>query len=379
MMDLGNLPEVTFAQKDVSSILDDMISGYEAVYLEQTGTAITLYPGDPVRIYLYSQALREFQLRQLIDFSAKQNLLKYASGDYLENIGAPFVERLQPQYATVTEQFTLSAAQTVIQTIPKGTRCSSASNIYFATTEDVEIPVGSTSVSIVLTCNAAGSSGNNFSPGQINILVDPLPWIKSVSNVSTSQGGSDIESDDNLRERIYEAPEGFSTAGPEGAYIFFVKQYNQAVSDVKISSPSAGQVDIRVLLANGEIPDGTFLSGIEDYLNDNNKRPLTDSLTIAAPDVVNYDINLKYYISLDNAISASTIQASVNQAVQDYITWQKTKIGRDINTSELITKIISAGAKRVEITSPTYTVITDNQVAIASANVSITYGGLEDD
>jgi len=106
---------------------------------------------------------------------------------------------------------------------------------------------------------------------------------------------------------------------------------------------------------------------------------LTDNVQTNAPDTVNYDINLVYYISTDDSTSASTIQANVNTAIQDYILWQKSKIGRDINSDELKTRIKNAGAKRSVITSPVYTALTDTKIAISSTNISVTYGGLEDD
>lgn len=379
-MDLKNLPDVEFAQKDIDSILSDMINGYQQAYYAQTGEQITLYPGDKIRIFLYSQALREFQLRQLIDFSAKQNLLKYSTGDYLINLGAfQDVEKNEETYATVTEQFNLSASQADIQTIHKGTRLSPSNNgIFFETIEAIEVPAGSLSITATIQCTTAGTVGNDFTPGQINILVDPLPWIASVSNIDTSQGGADIESEDNYRERIHEAPEGFSVAGPRGAYEYFAKSYNQSISDVKVSSPSPGTVDVRVLLESGEIPTTTFLQGLWEYLSDKKRRPLTDNVNVNAPTIVNYDITFIYYILSDNSAVASTIQANVNQAVQDYIAWQKSKIGRDINPSELISRIIKAGAKRVALTNPVYVALTDTQIAF-SANVTVNYGGLEDD
>lgn len=383
MMDLSNLPDVTFVTKDVDTILSEMINNYQDAYYKQTGNQITLYPGDEIRIFLYSQALREFQLRQLIDFSAKQNLLKYSVDDYLDNLGAfQDTPRLQADYATVPEQFNLSAPQSTAQTIPKGTRITLNSNsngIYFATTEDIAVPAGNTSVTAVLECTKSGSIGNGFTPGQLNVLADPLPWIASVINLDVSQGGSDIESNDNYRERIHEAPEGFSVAGPEGAYLYFAKKYNSNVLDIKLNSPSPGTLDMRVLLTRGELPTATFLSGLKSYLSDKTIRPLTDNLGVNAADEVNYDINLTYYILSENSAMVDTIKNNVAQAVEDYKLWQRSKIGRDINPDELTAKIKSAGAKRTVITSPTYTALTGTQVAIPSVNVTVTYGGLEDD
>lgn len=56
----------------------------------------------------------------------------------------------------------------------------------------------------------------------------------------------------------------------------------------------------------------------------------------------------------------------------------KSKLGRDINPSELISRIIMAGAKRVEITSPVYTKIEPTQVAILESNNS-SLGEIEDE
>ena len=129
MIDLNSLPDVTFAQKDIETILNDTISEYEQAYYVQYGIKKKLYPGDPIRVFLYSQALREFQLRQVIDFSAKQNLLKYAVGPYLKHIGASRdTPILEASKAAVTQKFVLSAPQATTQIIPLGTRVSPGNN-----------------------------------------------------------------------------------------------------------------------------------------------------------------------------------------------------------------------------------------------------------
>ena len=74
----------------------------------------------------------------------------------------------------------------------------------------------------------------------------------------------------------------------------------------------------------------------------------------------------------------------MNEAVGEYIKWQTTEIGKDINPSELIKRVMTAGAKRVTVSSPTFTSIGSTSVAQIALNgsgspdVTITYGGLED-
>lgn len=57
--------------------------------------------------------------------------------------------------------------------------------------------------------------------------------------------------------------------------------------------------------------------------------------------------------------------------------WQRGALGRDINPSELIHRIIQAGVKRVEITEPAFTQLLASQVA-GEQEVNLILGGLED-
>ena len=373
-----NLPDINFVNKDVETLLSEMVSEYEEAYFNATGERKTLADGDPIRIWIYAQALRLYGAYQLIDYSAKQNLLKYSSGNILDHLGARVgVIRLPASAAVATQKFTLSSVRPNPVAIPLGTRVS-AGNVFFATLEYAEIPAGELSIETEVRCLDPGTIGNGFAPGEINTLVDPIPFVESTENIDTSQGGADVEDDNSLRERIFLRPESFSTAGPRQAYIYFVKEFSSNIADVNVVSPSPGVVDIRFILQNGELPDSAIINGVLDYLSADIRRPLTDNVTANAPDVVNYDIDLTYYIKSSDSSFTSNIQAAVNQAVAEYVLWQKTKIGRDINPSELICRILSAGAKRVEIVEPEFIPLTDIQVAHA-VNVTVNYGGLEDE
>ena len=91
-----------------------------------------------------------------------------------------------------------------------------------------------------------------------------------------------------------------------------------------------------------------------------------------------YDIDLTYYISSNDEDIAQNIQDAVDQAISDYQKWQKTKIGRDINPDELKSRIKEAGAKRSVVAAPVFTQVQKTEVA-AAANITINYGGLEDE
>lgn len=195
-------------------------------------------------------------------------------------------------------------------------------------------------------------------------------------NTTLSEGGADVESDEDLRERIWIAPESYSCAGSEGAYIFHTKSASALISDVAIHSPQPGYVDVYVMLKDGSIPSTEMLNKIANRLNGKKVRPLTDTVTVKAPTTFYYDINLEYYISDDDSAQASQIIRAVNQAVDDFIKWQSEGLGRDLNPSELIKRVMAAGVKRVNVISPVFTPL-DNFSAALVRNKTLNYEGLE--
>lgn len=370
---LKNLPQIEFISTDVGEIETNIITVYEGI------SGRKLAPGDPVRLFLQAIAAIIAQQKVLINYAAKQNLLAYAEGDYLDHIGALVkTERLPAKAAQTTVRFTISPPQPQAVIIPAGTRVTPDRQLFFATVQATTVPAGATQIDVVAECTIPGTIGNGWQVGQINKLVDPLPWIQKVENITISSGGVDEEDDDSYKERIRQAPESFSVAGPEGAYKYWARTAHQDIIDVSVTSPSPGQVEIRPLMKDGQIPGQEILDAVADICNDKEIRPLTDQVLVLAPEIVNYDINLTYWISQENATVAASIQEAVTKAVDDYQAWQRSRLGRDINPSELIAKVMQAGAKRVEVTTPTFTQLTAAQVAIANT-VTITYGGLEDD
>jgi len=377
---IENLPEVSFIDDmTLNDTLTTMINDYQDKYKELTGTSITLAKADTNRLILNACALQIYQGYQFIDRAGKQDLLKYSYGIFLDNLGAlRGVTRNTAQPAKVIVRFTLSTARESTISIPIGTRVA-AGEVFFESTEYKEIYAGNTSIDIKMECTQDGEVGNGFLAGEITTLVDPIGYVASVSNTTASSSGSETEEDKRYVERIYLAPSSYSVAGPEDAYIYWVKTYSSDIADVGVKSPLASVIDIRFILTGGEIPDVTAIQGLQDYITDKKIKPLTDHVIVAAPDVIAYTIELSYWIKKSSASNAVAIQNKVNAAISDYITWQCVKIGRDINPSELIKRIMAAGAKRVEITTPAYTVVTNNTAVASLSTQSVTYGGLEDD
>lgn len=336
------LAPVNFLETDAETIRSQIITGFEKA------SGDTLAAGDPRRLFLLSIADVIIQQRTAINLAAQQNLLSYAQGGYLDALGQLLaVERMAESKAVTTIEFTLSQALGSVYTIPAGTQVTNGV-VTFETDEDLLIPIGQTKGEVSASCTVAGPVGNDYLAGQISTIVTPMTFVSGAQNTTITTGGADAESDPDFADRIRLAPNSFSVAGPEKAYVYHAKSVSPAIIDVKVDSPTPGEVDVYVLLIDGTLPTEDTLEQIEEHLSDENIRPLTDYVVVKAPTASNYEIELHYWISQEDSSKAAQIQADVEAAVEQYRLWQQTKIGRDITPGKLLQLVFAAGASRVD-------------------------------
>lgn len=370
-----SLPAVNFLTVDAEAIESSILTTYEKV------AGRSLAQGDPVRLFLLSVASEIINLRNEVNIAAQSNLISYARGAFLDSLGAYFaVTRLPAAQAKTTLRFTLSTALSTDYTISAGTIVTNGT-VSFATDEECIIAAGSLTADAAATCTEAGAVGNDYAAGQIATLVEPLAYVRSAENITTTADGADEESDASLADRIRLAPNAFSVAGPRKAYIFHAKSVSSAVIDVSVESPTPGLVNIYLLAKGGAMPSDELLSDAQDYLSGDDIRPLTDEVHVYAPEAVSYMIHVDYYIHSDDRARAADIRTAVTTAVEEYRQWQSLTIGRDINPAKLVQKIVDAGAIRVEMSTlrpSAYVTVKPSQVAVCSG-VELNYKGLSDE
>lgn len=376
-----DLPDISFIEnKTVDDVKVSMVADYEAYMTEATGKPYTLPRVSRDRFKLYAAAAQIYQAMKYVDIKGKMDTVKYSVGDFLDLLGAfrCGATRNQAAAAVTTIRFTLSAARASVTAVPQGTRIA-AGQLFFATSAYAEIPAGDLTADIPATCMTAGETGNGLAPGELKTLVDPVPYVQSVENTSTSSGGADRESDESFAARIFIAPGKYSTAGSRNGYEYHVQDYSSAIGGVHVSSDqAAGTVDIVFVMADGSLPSAETISAMSQHMSAETLRPMNDLVTVRAPEEVKYTVSLTYYINQSDNNRAVAIQQAVSAAVDGYIAWQR-KIGRDIIPSKLLALVMGAGAKRAQITAPIFTAIPADSIAAIDGTASITYGGLEDD
>ena len=315
--------------------------------------------------------------------SAKQATLRYARGEVLDALGE-FAGVVSDRGNAGNDSAPLlserSSKPNII--IPKGTRATSDYTRYFATTETAALQAGSLYVDIEAESTEGGSSYNEIPEGEINVLVDLIPYIDAVSNTAETSGGGDVESDEDLRQRIRLSPSGKSTAGPKNAYRYFAISADSSVADAHVNSPSPGVVVITPILYGGQIPDQDILNKVLEACNADDVRPLTDFVQVTPPTTQSYDIELTYYTTPANETAVVENIEGSGGSIDQYIYWQGSSLDRNINPDYLRKLILCPedsdgnhliGADRVIITSPVYTELTPTTVAKFSGVLKVSH------
>lgn len=373
--------EYQFIPTNTEAIVSSLTAMYEAF------TGKTVQPASPEKLFIQWVSNIIIQERVMNNYTGNQNIPSRAEGDNLDALGELFLESARPaaKAATCKMRFSISEAQTTAILIPAGTRVTDASGtLTWETSEDIYVPIGDTSVEAQVQCQIPGVVGNGYAAGQINTVVDVYDYYSECSNITASEGGSDQATDDEYYELMRASMDGYSCAGARGGYIYWAKRVSTLIADVVANSPTPGVVKLYVLMADGNLAGEELKSSVLAACNDDEVRPLTDQVFVEDADTATYDIDFTYYLQTGSTKSAAEIADSVNATVNEYVSWQSAKLGRDINPSHLIWLLMQTGIKRVELRSPTFTVLRDGsdktvpQVAKVG-DITITNGGYEDE
>jgi phage-related baseplate assembly protein len=369
--------EISLLETEANRIYNDIIEALE-IYVKEP-----LYPGDERRIYGEALVAVLVAAYMKMNDAGKQKMLRYARGDVLDALGERTdTPRLEGKPAETVIRFTLAAPLEQNTTIPAGTIITAAGSIFFQTDETGTIAKGMESADIKASSANSGSAYNGLLPGSINTLVTLMPFIKEVKNIDVTHDGNDgepytEEGDNSYRERIRLSVSKFSTAGPSGAYEYYALTANADIVNAKVSSPNPGEILITVLMKDGALPTPTVLYAVEEKCSAETRRPMTDLVYAASPATVPFGVSIHYYVTA--ATEAAAIQAieGENGAIAQYIAWQTSAIGRDINPDQLRKRILSpdwseglTGAIRANINAPIYTDI--NEITVAQYNGTLT-------
>lgn len=182
-----------------------------------------------------------------------------------------------------------------------------------------------------------------------------------------------LESDTALRLRTQLSLESYSTAGPAGAYVFHAMSASGQVLDATAVSPTPGQVNVYVLGTQaGGVPSAEVLDAVRATLDNDNVRPLTDTVTVLPATVERY--NVAATISLYPGPDAVVVLRAAQDAVRAYCA-SVFRLGYDVARSGLIRALHQPGVQSVTLTSPAADIAVGDGTAALLDGLNIDWGG----
>lgn len=150
---------------------------------------------------------------------------------------------------------------------------------------------------------------------------------------------------------------------------------------IEIMRTLEGHVKIVPLMEEGKVLDAEVKKEILSVLDDETIRPMTDYVEVEAPHEVPFDIELSYTVTPSTEKELTEKIESDGGAIDKYVDWQTSKLGRDINPDTLRQLIISSvwtdgavnGALNVDIVSPKLQELDNTEVAVFSGNKNISH------
>jgi phage-related baseplate assembly protein len=344
------MTEPEFIERDGEKIVSELIATYQDI------TGRVLQPGQPERLLINAFAYRELLLRQQIQNAALQTLVSFASAPALDYLGELVgVQRLAASPASCTLRFTLIAGHGGV-VIPTGTRVASLDGkIIFRIVEAVDVNTGVNTADVLAFADTTGTAGNGYAAGEISEILDPQPFLVSAENLAATSGGSDEETDAELRDRIKLAPEQFSTAGSVGAYQFHAKSASPAILDVAVTNPTPGTVNIYPLAEGGLPTSSAILNLVAAACNAEKVRPLTDTVVVLTPTHVNYSIHV--HLACYTTANTTAVIAQVTENLTNYANTRAQRIGLDIVRAQIVGLCMVDGVYNVTVVSPSADVV----------------------
>lgn len=202
--------------------------------------------------------------------------------------------------------------------------------------------------------------------GVRRLVVKPAEPLNNIEAV--------MESDDDLRKRVQLAPESFSVAGPEGAYISSALASDGRVLDAAAKSPTPGHVLISILGREGNgAADELLVAAVAAALKEEDARPLTDNVVVQSAEIVNYEVEAEIFTfpGPDGSLVVDEARKRLALYLADCH-----RIGRDVVISGIHAALQVEGIERVVLTKPAANVQTNATQAPYCTSSVVTYGGV---
>ncbi len=197
--------------------------------------------------------------------------------------------------------------------IPKGSLFSSESGLLFEAVEDAVVELLKASISV-----KALEEGTlyNLPALKVNTMPVVISGIASCTNQSPITGGSDTESDESLRERIFLRLQSPSTSGNKAHYHQWALEV-EGVGDARVipQMNGAGTVGVIPVTVDKRKPSQEAIDLVFTFIEEN--RPIGATVAVIAP--TEKAINISAKVEIASSYDADSIKSQYVELLEEYL------------------------------------------------------------
>lgn len=311
-----------------------------------------------------------------LDFIKRQMFASTATGEYLDYHAADRgIRRRNSAKAAGSVRFTVNEPSLQPVTIPANTVVATAGDnpVRFLTDSEIILPAGRYYADADCTAQNGGASGN-VAERTIRTIVTNVVGIDGVENPWAFTGGSDTESDDNLRKRVLDSYKSVSN-GTNIAYYKRLAMTVDGVASVNVVPRvrGAGTVDVYIACPEFSQPE-RLVNEVQSIMN--SRREVNVDVEVSAANIVRASINVE--AELKDGYSLNDVKNNITRTVSEYI--DSLEVGEGVFEYPLSSAVLKAdGVKNIYFNSLyPYTYDVDPDDYIVLDEVQVTESGEEE-
>lgn len=323
----------------ISNLVNQMMNFY-GLKLEVGETSVTDFSeGSEIRNILEAFAIGLYAFLEEQAGVTEVAFISTSYGTWLDKIGElPFINmpRIEGVEAQGTVTFTLATAQASDYTIPADTIVAcSGSGMEFVTVSDCTIPLGELSGEAVVECLTTGEDGNVMAEAIDTIGAGVDTELVSVSNDTALSGGTDLEEDDDYRERLLNniRADGFGT---QGWYVSLCEEVD-GVHDVLLVDVTGYTKKVIINGYTKPTSNATLLE-VLTKLTDIDNKVLNHSFTVDVPAYTDVGLTITMSVTseIDEEELLANLTAFVNGGGFDRLEYDGVDINESIARQDLV-------------------------------------------
>lgn len=319
-----------------SSVLERMqqtfqeLSGFSADDASDVGIRLKVLAGE-----IYS-------LLSGVEWLKNQMFPQTALGEYLEMHAAQRgLSRKSAVPSAGTLVFGRSGTLPYDILIPKGTVCavSGEDGPRFETVQEITLPAGTQTVQGPAVSQQGGKE-SNAAAGAVTLLLTPPAGVETVANPQPFTGGTDGETDEELRKRLLKSYEVLPNGTNAEFYRSYVMQYD-GIQSASVLPRADGSGTVAVYAAaRGAAPPEALLSKIQTELN--SLREVNVEVTVHPPELVGVPVSM--YIDPAPGCTLAVATSEALQVIRSY--FEQLSVGESVILAQLGKRFFDSGLIR---------------------------------